>query len=89
MGWIPMNTGDDGENRPRLSKYPGLKITVSEGRWRPVIRAIESQERALSGDNQLLNERLQAGRASHDEQRLAGDLSHEAAPPSSKGRSHR
>jgi hypothetical protein len=49
-------------------------ITVSVGRWRPVIRAIESQERALQGDNQLLDERLSAGDASAGEQKLAADL---------------
>jgi hypothetical protein len=52
----------------------GLKITTAEGRWRPVMRAIESQERALQGDTQLLQERLNAGCASPSEQRLAADL---------------
>jgi hypothetical protein len=47
-----------------------LKITVSEGRW----RAVESQERALEGDKQLLDERLTAGCASGAEQKLAADL---------------
>ena len=52
----------------------GLKITTAEGRWRPVMRAIESQERALQGDRQLLEERLNAGCASPGEQRLAAGL---------------
>jgi hypothetical protein len=55
-------------------QYDGLKFAVSEGRWSSVTRAFESQERALAGDNQLLDERLRAGSATHGEQKLAADL---------------
>lgn len=51
-----------------------MKITHSEGRGRSISAAVESQERALAGDTQLLDERLQAGSASPGEQRLAADL---------------
>lgn len=52
----------------------GLGFTLSEGRWSAVTRARESVEHALEGDNALLDERLSAGRATADEQKLAADL---------------
>jgi hypothetical protein len=77
----------DDESDLQFGQYQGLKITVSEGRWRPVIRSIESQERALQGDNKLLGERLRGGYASRDEQRLAGDLLTDRVKPKKKKRS--
>jgi hypothetical protein len=43
-------------------------------RWRSILRARESIERAMGGDLSLLDQRLSSGCASAEEQKLAADL---------------
>jgi hypothetical protein len=68
-----MGTDRQDGDKP-TAQHEGLEITVSEGRWRSVIRPFESQELALAGDNQLLGERIRGGCASCEELRLAADI---------------
>jgi hypothetical protein len=70
--------------RKPAARSGGLKIAITDGRWRAVSRAIESQERALQGDRQLLEERLNAGCASSGEQKLAAGLLSRRVKPRKK-----
>jgi hypothetical protein len=64
----------------------GVRITLSEGRGSALLRAKESIERALAGDESLLDERHSAGRASPAEQKLMADLRARRIKPRKKRR---
>jgi len=47
------------------AQYEGLKVTISDGRYLPIIRSIRTYEQALQGNCELLGERVRSGAVSH------------------------